>query len=891
MLADLRYSARGLARTPGLSAALFLTIALGVGGNAMVYGFIRGSLHRTSAVRAPENLVSIFQHDPAGGFLPLSAAQLGAISSDVHAFESVGALREDHDDIAFNGVSSSALVAAVTPQLLPMLGATRAHVAVGDVLVSRRLWVDVFGGPRRFVGEPLLVNGRAYRIAGIAPDQLEGLYAGRPVDVWMPIELTSLSDVEREGRVFWTVARLRRGVTRAPAESEVINALGSEAAALVTAYTGVEPQVAGGLSRISLALPIAALIVFLIACANLATFLLSRAVSRSHETSVRVAIGATRNRIARQLLMDALLVAFAGAAAGATLSLWSSRLVPALFFAQDAEQLSFAPGASAVLVSCVVCVAITVLCGLLPLTEVRDDDPASVLRRESGGLSNRARRARMFLVVSQMSACCFLMISAGMLLSEFRAALKTSLGSRLGEPVIATLTWSGGFSSVGGEGFYELARQTATGTPGVTSAAWTSALPGGQPSWQPVAVEPRPERTEAVSLHADVFPPGAPASLVITARAGRMFGGRDGRGSCPSVMLNDAAAALIDPDGDPIGRLIEDPTGTAREIVGVVSVAPKEGPPRWVKPTVFYYREQGDPPLVPGAIAVFRVPTWSAPAVRAPLDSSIVARNYFDFVGAKIISGAGFSADITSAGCSVAVVNSEAEERFFGGHAAGRAFLNPAKHRIAVVGVVRTFPLRVSQTANEPAVFYPMAQQFSPRMTLIIGTTGPVADVVKALRRRLNAIPGQIIPPRLVTLDQHLSMTSLAAARITSTLFAVCTLLAVVLSTMGVYGAMSDAVHQRRRELALRAALGAQRWRLMGQVLWEGMRLSAIGAAVGGMIAGALMRWVIHPAPGAVVWPTWAAAPILLALIVLISTLLPARRAATADPLILMKDV
>ena len=868
---------------------LLLTIAIGVGGNAMVYGFIRGSLSRASTVIPPKGLVSIFQHDPEGGFTPLSADELETVAGRSPLFEFAGGLREDHDEISFNGVSSSALVGAATPGLLPALRVNRARAPIGEVLVSHRLWVDVFGGPKAFVGQPLLVNGRPYRIAGVMPEQLDGLYDGRPIDVWMPTDMSSLTEVERTGRVFWTVARLRDGVTRELAERDVISVLGDHSGALVVNYTGVEPQVAGGLSRISVALPAASLIVFLIACANLATFLLSRAVSRSHETSVRVAIGATRRRIARQLLMDALLVAIAGAAAGATLSLWASRLVPALFFSEDAGHLLFAPGAVAVLASCVVCAAITVLCGLLPLTEVRDDDPASVLRRESGGLSNRAQRARVVLVIGQMSACCFLLISAGLLMSGFRTALKTSLGNRLGEPVIATMTWSGGFNQHGGDGFYELARQLATGTPGVTSAEWTSALPGGQPSWQPLIVEPKPESATDVSLHADVFPPEPPATLVITPRAGRMFGGRDGRGSCPAVMLNDAAAALI--DGDPIGRVVEDSTGKALEIIGVVSVIPKVGPHRWDKPTAFYYREQSAPPLAPGSIAVFRIPTWTAAPARASLDASIVAPGYFDLIGAKQTTGSGFPRDVTEAGCRVAIVNSEAEERFFGGHAAGRAFLTPSKQRVAVLGVVRTLPLRVSQSATEPSVFYPMVQHFAPRMTLLIGTSGPTADALGMLRKRLSAVPGQLVPPRIVTLDQHLSMTSLAAARITSTLFALCALLAVVLSTMGVYGAMSDAVHQRRRELALRAALGAQGWRLMRQVLWEGSRLSAIGALIGAAVAGALERWVIQPMPGAVIWPVWVAAPILLAVVVLVSAVLPARRAATADPLILMKDV
>jgi len=336
LLADLRYSARGLARTPGLTAVLLLTIAIGVGGNAMVYGFIRGSLNHTSAVPDSERLVSIFQHDPAGGFVPLSIAELHVVTARTSSFANAGAFREDHDDVSFNGLSASALTGASTPGLLSALGFRTLRASIGEAVVSHHLWADVFGGPKKFIGESLTVNGVAYRIAGIAPETFEGMYAGRPVDVWIPIDPSSLPSNERDGRVFWTVARLRAGVTVAQAQRDVTAALGDQSRAAVVTYTGVEPQVAGALSRINLALPAAALIVFLIACANLATFLLSRAVNRSHETSVRVAIGATRRRIARQLLADSLLVALAGAAAGATLSLWASRLVPALFFSQDA---------------------------------------------------------------------------------------------------------------------------------------------------------------------------------------------------------------------------------------------------------------------------------------------------------------------------------------------------------------------------------------------------------------------------------------------------------------------------------------------------------------------------------------------------------------------------
>lgn len=894
MLADLRYSLRGLARSPGLTSALVLTIALGIGGNAIVYGFIRGSLEQRTVVRNPAHVVSVFRHDPQGGFLPLSASEVEAIAhaadSSAAPLESAGAVREDRDEVEFNGTRTAATVGAATPGFLTTLGIARAEMSAGTVVVSRRLWVDVFGAPSKIVGQTLLVNGQPHKIAAVAPEGFNGLFAGRPIDLWMPIELSALGDDERNGRAFWSVARTRGGATTAAATAAIVAALGGDDTVLVLPFSGVDPHVAGGLRRISATLPIAAAIVFLIACANVATFLLSRAVSRSHETSVRVAIGATRERIRRQLFVDALLISLAGAAAGATLALWASRLVPALLYAEDAEQLSFAPGVMAVLASCVICVAITVLCGLLPLSEVRDHDPASVLRRESGGLSNRARHARTALVTAQMAACCFLLISAGLLLAAFRLALTTSVGSRLGEPVVATLSWTHGFSNEReGDDFYTQARRLVLETPGVTSAEWTSALPGAASYWRAVRVEPRATGAAHVSWRADFFPPEAPATLIVTPKSGRMFGARDRIGACPAAMLNESAAALY--GGDPVGRLIEDPSGQAIEIVGVVSVVSKARPDRPAPPTVYYYRENAAPPVTPGSIGVFRIPLRTDPDLRGSLDSEVVGSGYFDSIGARLESGSALPADLKASACRVAVVNVEAQERFFGGQAVGRSFLTAANERVNVIGVVKTFPLRVSEPAREPTAFFAMAQNFMPRMTLVIGTNGRTAELVPNLRQRLGRLDGQLVPPRVVTLDEHLSMTSLASARIGSTLFAVCALLAVVLSMMGVYGAMADAVYQRRREMALRAALGAQGWRLTRQVLGEGLRLSAIGALAGALAAAAVERWGLDPMPGHAVWRAWAAAPFILLVVVLAAAWVPARRAAGASPLLLMKDV
>lgn len=886
MLADLRFSARSLTRAPGLAAALVFTIALGIGGNAMVYGFIRGSIHRNAELPDPSRVISVLLHDRSAGFTLLSPNDLTAVATSTTTLQSIGGLRETQAQATFGVRTTTLTVGAMAGAFIETLGIAKA-AQPNEVLVSRKSWVSVFGGAAKFVGQSITVDNKVYRIAGLMPEQFEGLYAGRPIDVWMPIDVAALTARERAGHTLWVIARMRSGVAIDAATDEITSLLTASGSASVQMYSGVEPQEQSGVARIGALLPVAALFVFLVACANVASFLLARATGRAHETSVRVAIGATRRRIAQQLLSDAALIAIAGAAAGATAALWASRLVPAFLFSQDAEELTFAPGAAALWIATGVCIVITVLCGLAPLFEL-DDDTAAVLRREAAGLSPTSKRVRSSLVVGQIAVSCLLLICAGLVIASFRMALKTTLGNRLGEPVVATVTWSRGFGQEqAGMDFYEVVRERTLGVAGVKSAAWVSALPGNQPAWQPLRIEPSPTSVRTVFWRADTFPFDPHARVDFSRKSGRMLGRRDSPHSCETVMLNEAAAATF--DGDPVGRLIEDVAGVRRQIVGVVSVrstVPNAAP---LPTTVYYYWEQSRPPVPAGTVAPFRIPEWSDVTEPAALDANVISPDYFGTIKAATASGTADFSNAFGGGCRVAVVNREAEEQFFGGKAVGRAVLTPGGERIDVIGVVSAPPLRVSQSVVEPAIFYPIAQSFLPRMTMMIETVGAPDPIVNELTRILNRVPEMTVKPKVRTLEAHLSATALAAERISSTLVLVCAVLSIVLATIGVYGAMAESVRQQQRELSLRVALGAQGWRLVWQVLRSGATLSAMGAAIG--FAGALAtdRWILHTPRGASAWMIWLAVPAMLALVVLIAAVVPARRALRADPLTLLK--
>jgi predicted permease len=882
---DLRYSARSLARTPGLTLTLLLTIALGIGSNASVVGFVRGLVTRELPIPGIERVVSVFARDAQDGFGPISYESYLSLEAQRDAFESLGAARETRVVVVLGGRSAVMSVAAVTPTLANLL---QVPVGAGAV-ISHRVWESAFGPDGDARGEPIGVDGVLSRVAGVAPDWLEGLYLGSAVDVWVPFEEGSVQGSDRESRTLWALGQLRAGVSIDRAQSTANATRSSAGMVAVLPYTGMTPDAASGMSRIGALLPAAAGAVFLIACANVATFLLSRASSRSHETSVRVALGAGRGQLTNQLLADGVMISGIGAAFGMLLAMWTARLIPALLFDRDAEQLVFVPDIFGIVTACAACTVITVACGLLPLLEIRHDEPANVLRRESVGPSTAMRRLRAGLVVAQMACCCLLVISTALLLSGFRSALQTSVGQRLQQSILATTESRHRFArpDLSLEYFHDLER-AAQSLPGVSATAWSGTPPGSRPAWQPIRVErPQLPLKDAV-MDVVAFEPHTLDLVTLPPLAGRMFGGEDTPQSCPVVIVNREAAEDFF-DGDAVGRSIEDPAGRRVEIIGVVATRqPDTGP---ANPTIYYYAEQNGTPLDRVGAAHFRVPARDG-KTRGVLEANVVSQSYFYSMGLSPIAGRLFPNDPPPHTCRVGVINHEAAERYFGGNAVGGAVIDGAGRRTTIVGVVRSSLLRTSQRRPAPAIYLPMAQDFQPRMTLILDAREADDRMLAAVRRTLDQVPGGLSGSVVMTLEAHLSKTVLAPERIATILVGAAAGTAITLGVLGLYGAMSEAARQRRREIAMRLALGAQGWRVIRQVLAEGMRLAGAGTVVGMFSSLLVARWLarITPDAGPAPFWVWLAAPVVLMGAVAVASVFPARRAASVDPLTIMRD-
>jgi hypothetical protein len=600
-----------------------------------------------------------------------------------------------------------------------------------------------------------------------------------------------------------------------------------------------------------------------------------------------VAWGASRWRLGRQLFADALVITAGGAAAGVIVAMWMADVVPVLFYAEDAATLVYRPNLTAVVVVALTCSAIMTLAAMLPLLDVRDDRPADVLRREGRGPSNAMRRLRATLVAGQMTLCCLLVIATGLLTEGFRASLRTNAGALTGQPIVATVQAGRMFDApTVGLAYFAALEAALQQLPEVTRTAWVGALPGSRPAWQIVRVEPADLAERAAIMATTYLTPASLRTLQLPPLAGRLFGGADTPRSCPAIVVDDVAAAQWF-DGDAIGRRIVDPDGRLVDVIGVVAQRPRPGISAPIA-TAFYYPEQMAVPVTPAAIATFRVPVRPGPLADALVDGVVVSPTYFDAMGFGVVAG---RLPLTTAACREAVVNEEAAERFFGGRAAGASVIDALGRRTAIVGVIRSPLLRASQRRVEPAIYLPLTANFQPRMTLIVTGRDAGGLSVERVARQLEAVAGGEIVA-VASLETHLARTALAPDRIATRLVGVSAGLALVIGLLGIAGAMSDAARQRRREIALRIAVGASARRIVTQVLREGARLAAAGAASGMIASLGVAEWMRRIAPDASApapW-IWIAAPALLGALVLVGGLLPARRALAVDPILIMRE-
>jgi len=829
-----------------------------------------------------ERVVSIYRRDAHREAGPLSYQDYRWLKSRGAAFEWIGAARILPSTVTIAGQSEVISVAAVTPDVARFLNLSLQE----GVVISHRVWENQFRS-KTVLGQKIFIGGVNLSVTGIAPDWLEGLYSDRGVDLWVPFE-EALQGVEHSGRNFWVLGQRRENYSIHQIQTFIRGSLNGVDEMRVVPYTGTTPDVAEGRSRVGALLTFAAALVFFIACANVAAFLVGRASERSLETSTRVALGASRSQLVRGLLSDSVVISVTGGAFGMLLALWTSLVLPNLLFEEDARQLVFAPDGFSIVTACLACVAIIIVCGLLPVFVVSNDQPATVLRREAAGPSIGIRRLRMCLVVAQMASCCVLVISTTFLFAGLRAARQTSAGHRLSHPILVSVLATSGID--GGLRYFQNVQHAAQLVTGVSAKSWTARLPGDLAAWGSYRVEPRQLPMRDVTMDVEAFTASSRTLLALEPVAGHVFCPE--QQTCRAALVNEEAAKVLFGAGT-VGRSIRNTAGLPIEIIGVLPVRKGGHADTHVQPTIYFYQEdeKGPPPERLGW-ANFRAPIVSE-LEQVELDSNVVSPNHFAVMGWPLVAGQLFPDDPKPHGCRMGVVNQEAADLYFNGNAVGRTVIDGAGRRTEIIGVVHSAPLGTFERRVEPTIYFPMAQDFLPYMTLILSAREVDEPLLAELRGTIEPVPGRGPAPVIVkTLDTYLNQTALAPLRIASMTIGASATIALMLSILGLFGALSDAIRQRRREFAVRILLGAQRRHMIWQVLREGGRLASAGTLAGTL--GSLVMWrtltgIIPGNEPPALW-VWMAAPLLLAASVVIASVLPARRASIMNPLTILRD-
>ncbi len=862
---------------PGLSLALLFTIALGVGSNASVYGFVQGLTHPSSPLRGADRIVSIFRRGRLLEPGPLSGNEYLLLKNRLDVFDWIGAARITPSDIMISDRAEIAIVAAVTPNLAGVLDLSPG----AGVVISHHMWQREFDGRANVIGGRIRVNNTDFRITGIAKDRLEGLYSDRIVDVWMPLQDRSLLGADLNRRDLWALARLRRAVSTSQAQAAVRRNFDNSSEVSVIPFTGTAPRMVQGLSRIGTLLNWASGAVFFIACINVASFLLGRALRRSHETSLRIALGATRAKLMGELLSDSIVISLAGGALGILLAVWTARVIPALLFEEDAERLVFAPHLLSIVTASILSVSITVACGMMPVFATVTDRPWTILQRESGLPSKTMERLRAGLVVGQITTCCVLVVCTAFLLEGLHSALETNAGHRLGDPILATVQAQADLNY-----FNEVERRAKSAATNLSPLAWTDLPPGNRPTWSSFRVQPPSLQLREVEMDIEWLTPGSLELFDKLPIAGRMFGLRDQ--TRVAVIDEEASAELF--GRETVGVVIQDPAGVPIEIIGVIKRGPKYALQQ-KRPTIYYgYIDHSDAPN-PIRHARFRAPLSLLTDIQ--LSANVVSPTYFSALDLPLIAGQGFTEHHVPGQGRVGVINQEAADLYFSGGPLGVGIIDDRGVRTEIVGVVGSKVFGTFQQHAEPTIYFPMWQERPPRMTLIIKSSKRNGRLLADLRRRIESVPAHDPAPAVIkTLDTQLAQSAFAPLRITTLIGGASASSGLILSILGLFCAQNDSERQRLRELALRLALGAQRWRIVFKVLKDAGRLVLLGTVIGSFVSLALLRLLIADAVSITSPPfwLWMIAPLLPAVAVMIASVIPASRASKVDPLTIMSD-
>jgi putative ABC transport system permease protein len=587
---DIRYGARSLRKRPAFTLTAIATLALGIGANTAIFSIVNAVLLRPFPYQAPERLVILRERvsntPPGGGFSP-SYPNFVDWRAQNTVCSSMAAVRAK-ESFNFTGAGEperlqGRLVSAEffsTLGIKPLVG--RDFLAEEDgpsatpaAILNYGFWQRRFGADPNVIGQQIMLNNQSYTVVGITPANLQ---FGAEADVTVPIGLQAQRFRARGADPgVDVVARLKPNVSEQQADTE----LNLIAARLEQQYpesnkgrrvviTPLHESFVGDARQPLLILLSAVGLVLLIACANVANLLLVRASARQKEMAVRVALGASRATLIRQLLTESVLLAALGAALGILLAFWGTSFIAAQL-PDGIPRLQEAQVDAPVLVFTLAVSLLTgLLFGLVPALQASRPNLTEGLKEGERGSSGPRQRLRSALVVGEVALTLMLLVGAGLLIKSFRRVLAVDPGFKTKN----LLTMQVSVNNPDGQqvaNFFEQLQQNVRNLPGVKSVAVSNGLPFEMANYPAFIIEGRPIPHNKGSGLRYTVSPDYFQTMGIELITGRLFTAEDTRDSSRVIVINEVLARRYFPNEDPLGkRLKQSPNSPSLEIVGVV---------------------------------------------------------------------------------------------------------------------------------------------------------------------------------------------------------------------------------------------------------------------------------------------------------------------------------
>ena len=586
-LQDMRYALRQLHDNPIFAVVMVLTLAVSIGANSAIFSVIDSVLLHSLPYRQPEQLTRIFMTSEAFPKFPLNPFDFRDMRARTRSFESMAAYTRT--DMQLAGSSGEAIRVngfRITANFFHVLGInpelgrefdTSAEIAGSElkVILSDRLWRTQFGADPKIIGNKVTLNAQPFTVVGVMPpgtahpgNEYHAVSYGEDVDVWSPFAFEG-DPAQRGPHYIEGIGRLKDGVTAESAQGEVLSMMntiahehGGDMGHWRMLVIPLDREIVGPNRQILMVLLGAVVMVLLIACANAANLLLARAASRQRELAVRMALGASRARIVRQLLTESLLLALTGGALGLLLALGGVKglvsLLPADFPRLHEIRVSIPVFLFTFMVSSVT----GILFGLVPALQASQTDPRQGLHEGGRAATGSARvsRLRDALVVAEVSLACVLLVGAGLMFRSLLNLLHLDPGFQHQHVLTANLWLPGAVYKAIPERsrFYERLATDLESIPGVSSAGLGSDLPwtgwDDNTSFSIAGRQPPPHQDFGARYHVatwDYF-----RALGIPLIRGR-FSTREDNADRPKVIvINQALANLYWPNGDALGKRI-----------------------------------------------------------------------------------------------------------------------------------------------------------------------------------------------------------------------------------------------------------------------------------------------------------------------------------------------